>query len=605
MLRFVPNTLASLQLPGATLFAAGGQDAELHLSLHTPTSLSPGDSSSDPDTVTVRKTTQCVWSKEHNLQASINNSVTFTSSNLNLARSHDSKVEPRVVVSNNNGTVRFFDIGTRSRSHTLDDAGTLKLGVAVNHSSVSPDGRTLLSVGDSSQVFLHNLSGSSRLTFTPVSTLTLPAPSPSAYGPVSTIPASFSTAFSPNGTKFAVASQEGMVVVWDVRSSKPFKVYESDKSRLPSWCRSGSGLASGYLYDDPWDWARGGARAPGWGFRCVKFNDPVGHGRELMTFTEHTSVLHVVDARTFETEEIIHVPKALNAEPLASAARTSPTVRPRTRAADNSSSLVHRSASRSSSTVRSSSSPLPRIVVFSNSPPESARSSFSDAREDRRRAREAIEEHLAETARIRHRLELEERRRFRERIRALGDSSASEDEGDHEVVIPPFGNFEEEEQIRRILVQQGVRARTTREVTDGEGDMEVDPDGEDFDVDACFSSREPSRESSPVSALPIHVPMPVQSAYEASDTLQVPSGAHSARDRLVARVGRLASARRHARRNESRQDSSGGMAEQDMDLAGVCFDPSGSWLYVASTNAVVEWSVRGTEKRWWYGSEWA
>ena len=42
----------------------------------------------------------------------------------------------------------------------------------------------------------------------------------------------------------------------------------------------------------------------------------------------------------------------------------------------------------------------------------------------------------------------------------------------------------------------------------------------------------------------------------------------------------------------------------ELDLAGVCFDPSGSRLYVASTRTVAEWHVRGAEKRWWSGDGW-
>jgi hypothetical protein len=42
-----------------------------------------------------------------------------------------------------------------------------------------------------------------------------------------------------------------------------------------------------------------------------------------------------------------------------------------------------------------------------------------------------------------------------------------------------------------------------------------------------------------------------------------------------------------------------------LDLAGVCFDPRGSWLYVASTAGIVEWGVRGGEKRWWVEAAWA
>jgi hypothetical protein len=42
-----------------------------------------------------------------------------------------------------------------------------------------------------------------------------------------------------------------------------------------------------------------------------------------------------------------------------------------------------------------------------------------------------------------------------------------------------------------------------------------------------------------------------------------------------------------------------------LDLAGVCFDPRGSWLYVASTAGIAEWGVRGGEKRWWAEAVWA
>lgn len=42
----------------------------------------------------------------------------------------------------------------------------------------------------------------------------------------------------------------------------------------------------------------------------------------------------------------------------------------------------------------------------------------------------------------------------------------------------------------------------------------------------------------------------------------------------------------------------------DLDLAGVCFDPCGRRLYAASTSSVVEWSIRGSEKTWWSGGQW-
>ena len=84
-----------------------------------------------------------------------------------------------------------------------------------------------------------------------------------------------------------------MVAVWDVRSRKPMKVFTTDRSRAPpggagGMARSGSratGNASGWLYEDTWDWTMPGHRAPGWGVRNVKFNTGIG-GKEIMTFTE-------------------------------------------------------------------------------------------------------------------------------------------------------------------------------------------------------------------------------------------------------------------------------------------------------------------------------
>ncbi|KAF8825783.1 hypothetical protein HHX47_DHR6000776 [Lentinula edodes] len=84
-------------------------------------------------------------------------------------------------------------------------------------------------------------------------------------------------------TKYAFASQEGVICIWDVRSTKPLRVYQTDKSE--SWNGSGNGLASGYLSDHPYEWTK----APGWSARSIEF----GNGG--------------VDG-TFETEEIIQAP---------------------------------------------------------------------------------------------------------------------------------------------------------------------------------------------------------------------------------------------------------------------------------------------------------
>ena len=168
--------------------------------------------------------------------------------------------------------------------------------------SISPDGRTLLSVGDSNKIYFHQITGGARITFQPITTLTIPPPdsSPLAYSSSSSpvyppssytsLAAAFSTAFSGDGSKFAVASQEGVVAVWDVRSTKPMKVFHTNKTRgsgLEGSTAVGNGGASGWLSDDPWEWTRG-TKAPGWCVRNVKFNSGEGArlGREVMAFTE-------------------------------------------------------------------------------------------------------------------------------------------------------------------------------------------------------------------------------------------------------------------------------------------------------------------------------
>ncbi|KAF7374373.1 DUF2415 domain-containing protein [Mycena sanguinolenta] len=261
-LAFLPNTLASLQVPGTdhTLLAAGGQDAEIHLSLLAPESKS-------------------IWQFNTHLEGSINNSILLTS--LSLTDSNESSVEPRMAVSNNDRVVMFFDVPVRSCPSTITQVGAVRFNVPINHSSISPDGRTLLSVGDSSKVFLHRLTGGAHITASPIATLTLP---PTANNPFFSpaLVASFSTAFSADGSKYAVASQEGSVAVWDVRSTRPLRVFPTDKTR---GCAAANASTT-WLSEDPVEWSHRKSRGPGWSARNVKFGGRPG--REIMLFTEVT-----------------------------------------------------------------------------------------------------------------------------------------------------------------------------------------------------------------------------------------------------------------------------------------------------------------------------
>ncbi|KAF8808637.1 hypothetical protein BYT27DRAFT_7255279 [Phlegmacium glaucopus] len=314
-LYFTPNSLTHLPVGvNDTLIAAGGQESEIHLSLHTPSS-------------SRSNRTRQVWEFADQLGGSINNSVLLTS--LSLTRANESSVEPRVGISNNDGSVKLYNIPMRIQNsrRKLPEVGKIKHDVPINHSSISPDGRTLLCVGDSNMVYFHHITGGAQVTFSPITTLSIPPPDPSPGSYLtSSLAASFSTAFSSDGSKFAVASQEGVVAVWDVRSTlKPIKVFQTDKTRVPGGSSGGfvgNGGATGWLSDDPWEWTRGN-KAPGWCVRNVKFNGGEGArlGKEIMAFTEHTSFIHIVDARTFEVDETIRVPtihKMTHSSPLLS-----------------------------------------------------------------------------------------------------------------------------------------------------------------------------------------------------------------------------------------------------------------------------------------------
>lgn len=112
------------------LLAAGGQETEIHLSLHGP---SPPDESQHRRH---RRGTKALWRFEGALTgASILNSVLLTS--MNLTRSNESSFEPRVVISNNDETVKFYDVPVKGdmRPNSIKEAGILKLGTPVNHCS--------------------------------------------------------------------------------------------------------------------------------------------------------------------------------------------------------------------------------------------------------------------------------------------------------------------------------------------------------------------------------------------------------------------------------------------------------------------------------------
>ena len=214
------------------------------------------------------------------------------------------------------------------------------------------------------------------------------------------------------------------------------------------------------------------------------------------------------------------------------------------------------------------------------------------------------------------------RRRAR-RIRArAGDLQSEEDDI---MLIPPLGDRAVENNVQRLLEHHGGRARHRDAYADAEdaaaasGFVGSDQGraGDDMEVDElesdCASSHAPSRVPSP--ALPASVLPPVPAApVPVSNTnfIRFPSMRTRRRtwtqdDFRATRDARAPGPIAHLSTPEEVDgDANVGADDGDseVDLAGICFDPSGGHVYVASVNGVAEWSLRGAEKRWWADGAW-
>nr|XP_019001991.1 uncharacterized protein I203_05127 [Kwoniella mangroviensis CBS 8507]OCF65452.1 hypothetical protein I203_05127 [Kwoniella mangroviensis CBS 8507] len=206
----------------------------------------------------------------------------------------------------------------------LNKVGGTRFKVATNHSSLSPDLRTMVSVGDSTEVSIFEVIDGGR-EFRKIATDNLCV--------IAATDAGFSTAWNKDGRKFAVASQDGQVTVWDHRSSKPLAIFHTSDnatslSEQPSFMNdnSASHLSSspssstssggwnvvgpeGIVLRDPITGTpRTGTSTSGKeAARVVKFT-PEGSNRDLMVFSEENSNVHLIDAQTFHTHVVIPVP---------------------------------------------------------------------------------------------------------------------------------------------------------------------------------------------------------------------------------------------------------------------------------------------------------
>ncbi|WWC89956.1 uncharacterized protein L201_004885 [Kwoniella dendrophila CBS 6074] len=201
----------------------------------------------------------------------------------------------------------------------LNKVGGTRFKVATNHSSLSPDLKTMVSVGDSTEVSIFEIIDGGR-EFRKIA----------VYDAATD--AGFSTSWSKDGRKFAVASQDGQVTVWDHRSSKPLAMFHTsaDRSSNPSEPSFMNDISASHLSNSPsssssgeWNLVgpegitlrdpitgtpRTGTSTSGKeAARVVKFS-PEGSNRDLMVFSEENSNIHLIDAQTFHTHVVIPVP---------------------------------------------------------------------------------------------------------------------------------------------------------------------------------------------------------------------------------------------------------------------------------------------------------
>eukprot|EP00033_Pygsuia_biforma_P005035 GCRY01005527.1.p1 GENE.GCRY01005527.1~~GCRY01005527.1.p1 ORF type:complete len:334 (-),score=43.57 GCRY01005527.1:932-1933(-) len=176
---------------------------------------------------------------------SINNSLLLT----------PTKSPEKLLISNNDCTLKIFSLPSMTHLHNIDS------NVAVNHASVSPDQRFLITLGDTPQVHLRSFGDNN-------------------YSPIATFSeahdSGFSASWSPSGMLFACGFQCGTVCVWDIRSSKPLTKFMSKQSPQ----------------------VKGAVRA-------VKFAPT--RTIDLLCFIEHLSYLHVIDTRSLCKRQVVRV----------------------------------------------------------------------------------------------------------------------------------------------------------------------------------------------------------------------------------------------------------------------------------------------------------
>ncbi|ORZ06473.1 WD40-repeat-containing domain protein [Absidia repens] len=160
----------------------------------------------------------------------------------------------RVTVCNNNHTIHTYSVPSMERISYLE------LPSAVNHTSVSADGKQMLATSDTGDVYRFSIQGDTYNLET-----TYKVSSEACLG----------CAWHPSSTMFAVTSQDGQVNVYNAVTQEKLCQLVSSETRK----------------------TRKAAR-------CVAFSKgPL----DLLVYSEHVSQVNIVDTRTFDRRQIIRL----------------------------------------------------------------------------------------------------------------------------------------------------------------------------------------------------------------------------------------------------------------------------------------------------------
>ncbi|KAK9242667.1 hypothetical protein V1506DRAFT_555929 [Lipomyces tetrasporus] len=202
------------------------------------------------------------------------------------------------LVCNNDHTLRMLDIN--DSSYAVID--TLQLPVPLNHASISPDRKSIIACGDSAHLFVFHPEERKRRNEASDEATRVDSLGPLKWARTATLATSadggFSTAFSPSGVLFAVASQDGLASIYDSR-------YLSDSSSTTSLSTRNVPEPLKYIESTR-------PREAAGAFRCLKFST----GPEnLLLISEQADRVHVVDTRRFEDRQILDISNTFRCSP--------------------------------------------------------------------------------------------------------------------------------------------------------------------------------------------------------------------------------------------------------------------------------------------------